>query len=132
MKEKIKSAVLNATLLGVTIAIAIPVGSYAARAYQTYKSHAREGSFGEHVSNMPYRITLYGTSTCSHCVAAREYLRRAGIGFNDLIVDQSSSATEKFMKLDKNSVPVLVSEKNIIVGFSASEFDELIKKSGNR
>lgn len=129
MKTKIKSVFANIALMAITIALAIVLGSQAPQLYKKWQGNSRSGDFTLHVVNQPYRLTLYGTSTCPHCAKAREYLKAAGISFNDRIVDKSNAARDMFSKLNENSVPVLVSKNRLIIGFNENEYDELAKVS---
>lgn len=127
MNAKFKSAIINTVLMAVTIAAAIAIGSQAPKLYQKWQGHGRSGDFSEHVANQPQRLTLYGTSTCQYCAQARAFLTKAGIPFNDMVVDKSKRANDLFAKLNERAVPVLVSDKKLIVGFAESEYGELAK-----
>lgn len=112
--------------MAATIAAAIAVGSVAPGLYQQWRGSMRSGDFSEHVANQPYTVTLYGTTTCPYCIKARAYLKKEGIPFNDRIVDESNEAEALYAKLDQNSVPVLVSGKSMIVGFTEPDYDAFI------
>lgn len=129
MKASIKNALKNIVLMAVTIAAAIAIGSQAPKLILKWKDAGKTGNYAEHMLNQPQRLTLYGTSTCQYCAKARAYLTKAGIPFNDRIVDQSKEANALYAKLHENSVPVLVSEKKLIVGFNEDEYRELVKTS---
>jgi glutaredoxin len=79
------------------------------------------------VVNQRYPITLYGTTTCKYCIAARAYLKNAGIEYNDEVIDSSKDAEKRFMTLNKEAVPVLVTASGMVEGFSAPDFDDLVK-----
>lgn len=128
MNSKIKSIVLNAVLLAATVVVGIAVGHYGSKLYTSTRSHGKSGDFAKYVNNMPYKVTLYGTSTCPHCKAAREYLRKMHVKFNDLMIDQSPAAEKTFSQLGEAAVPVLVTERQLIVGFAQSEYDDLLKR----
>jgi glutaredoxin len=70
-------------------------------------------------------LTLYGTTTCPYCAAARKYLHEAGIPFNDIIIDKSQAATKAFRQLNEKAVPVLVSANRLVVGFDRNAYAEL-------
>lgn len=78
-----------------------------------------------HVAQQPNNLTLYGTTTCPHCVSAREYLREKGIPFNDMIIDKSDTASIAFRQLEEKAVPVLVSVNRLVVGFDRNAYAEL-------
>ncbi len=129
MKASIKSTLTNIMLMAVTIAAAIAIGSQAPQLYQKWKGHSRSGDFAVHVANQPHRLTLYGTSTCQYCAKARAYLIHAGIPFNDRIVDKSIEARDLFSKLNESGVPVLISDKKLVIGFIENEYSELAAAS---
>lgn len=127
MKFSVKTVLLNVALLVATVGVAIPFGNYIAQYYQSVKSHSKNGNFEVHVKNMPYGVTLYGTTSCQYCKLAREYLTAAHINFNDLLIDQVQTAENEFRQLGESSVPVLVTERGLVIGFHPAEFDLLIK-----
>jgi glutaredoxin len=127
MNTKIKGAILNLLLLSLTIVIAIPVGKAVGTYYNETRSHSVNGNFRIHVEKLPHSLTLYGTSYCVHCRDARDYLRKAGVPFNDIVLDKSKDAEAQFKNIGVQSVPVLVSAKRYVSGFHPEEFDELIK-----
>jgi glutaredoxin len=127
MKSRAKSILLNAALLAIAVAAGITLGRYVPKLHELTRSHGKSGDFAQHVSNMPYKVTLYGTSTCPHCKNAREYLRKMHVGFNDVLIDQSPAANKAFSQLGEKGVPVLVTEHRLIVGFAQSEYNDLLK-----
>lgn len=125
MHAKLKSGLVNAALMTMTIAAAIAVGSVAPKLYQQWQGNSRSGNFSEHLANQPQRLTLYGTTSCPYCAKARAFLTKANIPFNDRIVDVSKDAEALYTKLNMNSVPVLVSENKLIVGFNEKDYAAL-------
>jgi glutaredoxin len=129
MNARVKSFAANFILMAVTIAAAIAIGSQLPKLYLSWKGPERSGDFSAHVSNLPQRVTLYGTTTCQYCATARAYLIKAGIPFNDLIVDTSPTASAMFDRLSEKSVPVLVTRDKLIVGFNPAEYDRFLKSA---
>jgi glutaredoxin len=127
MQIKAKVVLLNLGMLVLTAAVAVPLGTYGAQYWNEWKDHSMPGNFKEHVDKLPYAITLYGTSTCIHCRHAREYLKKAGIAFNDLQIDKSDDADRRFQNLGLQGVPVLVSETAAVPGFYPKDFDRVIQ-----
>jgi glutaredoxin 3 len=127
--KKLKKGILNTLLIALTISVAIPIGRYLPGLYESVRSHGRTGDFSLHVEGMQHSLTLYGTSTCVHCKAARAYLRNAGVNFNDMVVDKSPEAAQAFAKLGEGSVPVLISKNHLIVGFVADEYQSMLVKN---
>lgn len=117
---------MNVALMAVTITVAVVLGTNAPQLYQKWKGNGRAGDYAEHVANQPQQLTLYGTTTCEYCGKAREHLRSAGIPFNDRIVDKSKEASDLFAKLNESSVPVLVSKRQLLVGFNSDEYEKFL------
>ena len=67
---------------------------------------------GESVQAEP-AITMYTTSWCSDCVAAKRYLDMKGVTYVEVDIEADEGAAELVMSLNggKRSVPTLVSEK---------------------
>ncbi len=131
MKNRIKAALVHSALIATTATAAVAVGSQVPELIAQVRGNVRNGDFALHVANQPHRLTLYGTTTCPYCVSAREYLKRAGIGFNDQIIDTSPESQRLFAKLNPGGVPVLVSRSGLILGFDPDGYDELAKASAN-
>jgi glutaredoxin len=129
MHIKIKDVLLSAAMLCITVAIAMPVGTIGAKYYDKYRGHSIEGDFSQHVDKLPFKLTLYGTSTCLHCKSAREHLNAAGIAFNDVLVDASPEAERKFHSLGIQGVPVLLSRNSLVSGYYTHDFDRIIRGS---
>jgi len=128
MKKNIRSFAINASVIIVGIVIAVAVGQYAAKLRQYLKSHIKDGDYLAHVVNRQYPITLYGTSTCSHCADARAFLNASGIKFNDVVIDKSKDEERNFSQLGESAVPVLIVNSGLITGFRQSEYLDLIKR----
>jgi arsenate reductase-like glutaredoxin family protein len=58
-------------------------------------------------------------------------LRQAGIAFNDRVLDDSKEAQAMFARLKEDSVPVLVSEKGLVVGFNAETYAAVAKDAAH-
>jgi glutaredoxin 3 len=129
MNQKIKTWTLNIVLTTVTAALAIVIGSQLPILVKKWQGPFKNGDYTTHVAQLPYKLTLYGTTTCSHCISARAFLKQAGIPFNDQIVDQSKTAETAYKQLNEKAVPILVSETKLIVGFNEDLYSELGKIS---
>ena len=112
-------------MIVLTASAAIALGSQVPRIVDQWRGNVTHGDFTLHVANQPQPLTLYGTTTCPHCVRARQYLVRAGIPFNDLILEASPETRSKYNMLRAEGVPVLVSRTGLVSGFNAEAFAEL-------
>lgn len=115
----------NSIIYTATAILAIFIGSNLPTIIKKIKGPFKEDDYSMHIAQQPYRLTLYGTTTCPHCMAARKYLHRSGIPFNDRVIDKSKEANEAFKQLKENAVPVLVSKNRLIVGFDPKIYTEL-------
>ena len=124
MNSKAKNLSRDGVAMVVVAAVAGLLGSQIPRIYDDWRGNERRGDFSRHVSDQPYAVTLYGTTTCQHCQSARAYLQGAGIAFNDRLVDQSPEAREVFALLEEKGVPVLVFKDRLIVGFRFEQYQQ--------
>lgn len=131
MKKQIKNLIVNIVLMALTATVAIAIGSNLPHIINTWRGPVKSGDFSSHIEKMPYRLTLYGTSTCPHCHSARAFLKQAGIAYNDILIDQSADAMTSFKKLKQEGVPVLVSKNKLVTGFDEKAYDALIKNQAN-
>jgi glutaredoxin len=122
---KQKRVVKDVATIVVTAAFAIALGSQLPKLIALWRGPYKTGDYNAHVANLPYKLTLYGTTTCPHCASARAYLKQAGIAFNDQLIDQSKVAAAAYAKLNEAYVPVLVSKHELIVGFKEREYANL-------
>ena len=126
MKNRITTALIQFALVGITAAAAIAVGSQVPNLIARFRGDVRGGDFALHIANQPQRLTLYGTTTCPHCITARQYLTKAGIAFNDRVIDTSPVNKVMFAKLNEGGVPVLVSRSGLVSGFNPYRYTQLI------
>lgn len=129
MINRLKTALANAALCIFTASAAIAVGSYLPAMLDQLRGHVKKGDYAGHVADLPQRLTLYGTTTCPHCIRARQFLKLSGIPFNDLILDASPQRQSMFAKLNEDGVPVLVSRTGLVSGFNADAYAALAKDS---
>lgn len=131
MNLKKKEIFKNVALLITTAAFAVAIGANIPHFIRHSRISFKVHDYSAHVVNMPYRLTLYGTTTCPHCVAARTYLNEAHIPFNDMIIDKSGIAAQRFLSLKESGVPVLVAADRLVAGFNQDAYDELNKAANN-
>jgi glutaredoxin len=113
--------------LGLAAVLAAVLGSHAPQLIKKWNSPIKNGNFISHIAAQPYKLTLYGTTSCPHCAEARAFLKKNGVNFNDLVIDQSESAEAAFKLLEQRGVPVLVSEKHLIEGFNAAVYVKFLE-----
>lgn len=74
------------------------------------------------------QIKVYTTPTCGFCTMLKQYLTQKGVKFEEIDVAKDPSKAEEARKLSgQTGVPVLVADKEVIVGFDKEKIDDLIK-----
>jgi glutaredoxin 3 len=127
-----KAFAVNFVVITATAILAIFIGGNLPFLIKQIRGPFKEADYHLHVAQKPYNLTLYGTTTCPHCVAARAYLKKANIPFNDMLIDKSEDAKQKFQKLNENAVPVLVSANRLLVGFDEKSYAKLSTIAGEK
>ncbi len=73
------------------------------------------------------KVVIYSTPTCPYCKRAKEYLSRKGISYTDIDVAQDrEKAKEMTEKSGQMSVPVIIIDGEIVVGFNQVLLDKLL------
>ncbi len=73
------------------------------------------------------KVVIYSTPTCPYCKRAKEYLSRKGISYTDINVAQDKEkAKEMTQKSGQMSVPVIIIDDEIVVGFNQVLLDKLL------
>ncbi|MBC3920204.1 glutaredoxin family protein [Undibacterium sp. CY18W] len=127
MQARYRKYLKDGLILMAVAALAIVLGTNIPRWYKLLNGPFKNGDYSAHIKSLPYKVTLYGTSTCPHCQSARMYLKQAGIEFNDVMIDKSGDAAKLYQQLGEKAVPILVSEKKMLVGFSPGRYEEMLK-----
>ena len=73
------------------------------------------------------KVVTYSTPTCPYCKRAKEYLSQKGISYTDIDVAQDrEKAREMAEKSGQMSVPVIIIDGEIVVGFNQGQLDKLL------
>jgi len=73
------------------------------------------------------KVVIYSTPTCPYCKRAKEYFSRKGISYTDIDVAQDrEKAKEMTQKSGQMSVPVIIIDDEIVVGFDQALLDKLL------
>ena len=79
-------------------------------------------------------ITMYTTSWCSDCVAAKRYLDAKGVSYTEVDIEQDERAAELVMQINdgRRSVPTLVTERTAasLSGFSIAKARAFLESAG--
>lgn len=126
MDARLKRRFTSIALVAVTIAAATLMGYKIPAMYKEWTRNHAAGDYSAHVAGLPQKITLYGTTTCPACVKARAFLHESGTPFNDQLIDQSERAKKMYARLGESAVPILVSEKKLMVGFNPEAYTRMV------
>lgn len=127
MKTKLMPWLKDSLSFIAVIILAMALGVQIPKWYAQWKGPFQRGDYSNHIKGQPYKLTLYGTTTCPHCKTAREFLKQEGIPFNDELIDQSKTAKEKFISLGVDAVPVIVSKDKALSGFNLDAYKKMVK-----
>ncbi len=73
-------------------------------------------------------VKIYSTPTCPYCKLAKEFFKEKNISFTNIDVASSEANAEEMKKVSgQTSVPVIVIDEKVIVGFDKNEIEKLIK-----
>jgi NADH-dependent peroxiredoxin subunit F len=72
------------------------------------------------------RVTVYSTQNCPYCRMAKAFLEKHGVPYDPVDVGADEKAARKMIELSgQRGVPVIVVDKEVIVGFDAQRLEEL-------
>jgi glutaredoxin-like YruB-family protein len=75
------------------------------------------------------RVIIYTTSFCPYCQAAKEYLTKKGVAYEEKNVEIDLKAQEEMIEKSKQlGVPVIDIDGKIIIGFSPEEIDKALEE----
>ena len=73
------------------------------------------------------KVVIYSTPTCPTCKRAKEYLTEKGVQYTDLNVAGNKDLTKEMIdKSGQMSVPVVVIDDKVVVGFNQGKIDKLL------
>ena len=73
-------------------------------------------------------ITIYSAPWCAFCHAAKDYLDKLGVQYEDKDVDSNPAFTQEAVdKSGQRGIPVLDIDGTIIVGFDRPKIDAALK-----
>jgi glutaredoxin 3 len=72
-------------------------------------------------------VVVYSAPTCPYCAMVKQYLSQKGVAYteHDLSKD-ASKAREMVEKTGQMGIPVIIIDKNIVIGFNKARIDELL------
>jgi glutaredoxin-like YruB-family protein len=73
------------------------------------------------------KVVIYSTPTCPYCKRAKDYLSQKGIPYTDINVAQDREKTKEMVqKSGQMSVPAIIIDDEIVVGFNQALLDKLL------
>ena len=73
------------------------------------------------------KVVIYSTPTWTWCKRAKEYLSRKGISYLEYnVAEDRDSAKEVIQKSGQMSVPVIIIDNEVVVGFNQARLDSLL------
>lgn len=75
------------------------------------------------------QVTIYSADWCAFCHAAKDYLTKKGVKYDEKNVEQKQEyAQESVKKSGQMGIPVLDIDGEIIVGFDRPKIDAALAK----
>ena len=82
------------------------------------------------VKSMNTHVTVYSATWCAFCHAAKDYLDKLGISYEDKDIEADQAyAQEAVEKSGQMGIPVLDINGTIIVGFDREKIDASLKSN---
>lgn len=71
-------------------------------------------------------IKIYSSSTCTNCVAAKEYLKEKGYEYDERNISTDPEAKKELISMGYMGVPIIMIDDEVIVGFDKSKLDQVL------
>jgi len=71
-------------------------------------------------------IKIFSSSTCTNCVAAKEYIKEKGYEYEEKNVSLDPEAKKELLGMGYMGVPIIFIDEEVVVGFNRSKLDELL------
>lgn len=71
-------------------------------------------------------IKVYSSSTCTNCVAAKEYLKEKGYEYEEKNISTDPEAKKELISMGYMGVPIIMIDEEVVVGFNKSKLDEIL------
>ncbi|MEN1760043.1 MULTISPECIES: glutaredoxin family protein [Anoxynatronum] len=75
---------------------------------------------------MDKKVVVFTSTTCPHCVTAKEYLAQKGVEYEEKNVQSDVSARKELMAKGIMAVPVIKIGDEMIVGVDKAKIDSLL------
>ena len=123
-----KSLMINIASVAIAVAIGLPLGSwmvekFGTRSSQPVPTEISHQSLKLLYANVNEDLIVFGDTKCGYCREGVQLLKERGVSFRIYYIDQDPSARKAFDTLKVDGVPVLISRKKMVVGFSKNVWD---------
>lgn len=71
------------------------------------------------------KVKVFTSDTCPHCVTAKNYLKQNNIEFEEKNIGSDENRKE-LVSMGLRSVPVLIIDDEVVVGFDQNKIDSLL------
>lgn len=71
------------------------------------------------------KVKVFTSDTCPHCVTAKNYLKQNNIEFEEKNIGSDENRKE-LVSMGLRSVPVLIIDDEVVVGFDQDKIDSLL------
>ena len=79
---------------------------------------------------MDAKVTIYSAGWCAFCHAAKDYLDKLGVKYDDRDVEHTPEyAVEAVTKSGQTGIPVLDINGTIVIGFDRPKIDTALKSA---
>lgn len=103
------------------VALALILVGVSLQSYSSWKkTRAHRAEISQLAATSQPVITLYGTTWCGYCAAAREFFNANGIAYKDLDVEKSNEGYQAYKTLGVQGIPAIVIGNDLIEGFDES------------
>jgi glutaredoxin 3 len=73
------------------------------------------------------KVTVYGTTWCGYCHAAKQYFDKMGITYKDVDIEKDPLAAAYItQKTQQNGVPVIQIDDDFVIGFDRVKINKLL------
>jgi glutaredoxin-like YruB-family protein len=73
-----------------------------------------------------HEVVIYTSSTCPHCVSAKQYLSQKGVDYVEKNVSTDPQARKELIQMGYMGVPVIIVDGEEIVGFDRNRLEQLL------
>jgi len=73
-------------------------------------------------------VKIYSTPTCPYCKMAKEFFKKKGIDFENIDISSNPKSAEEMKKISgQSSVPVIIINGKVLVGFDEEKIEKALK-----